>query len=106
MTVLFHLTPSSNVAGILRDGLVPRIGPRATKLGERRPVVYMFSNMDDLGCALDNWLGEELEDVAKIALIRADIPPEIRRRRVAFEIQVFDTIPPDCLTIVSRDYGR
>jgi hypothetical protein len=61
--------------------------------------------MDDVENAISNWLGEELEDAGELALVEVTLPIEMRRKRVAFETQVFDTIPPRFLRVESEDYG-
>lgn len=60
--VAYHVTAVDNVPSILHNGLEPRIGANSALLGEPRAAVYLFKHLEDLHTALNNWLGELLED--------------------------------------------
>ena len=49
----WHITPLENLPRILREGLIPAIGPRSADLGEEIAAVHLFSRFDDLVDA--NW---------------------------------------------------
>lgn len=57
---MFHVTPSENLASILKHGLVPAIGPRSKELCEPTPMVYLFADMDSLDHAY--WLEDDFHD--------------------------------------------
>ena len=103
--ILYHLTPARNIPALGRQGLIPRHGVRAKRFGEPRPAIYCFASMDDLDEGLVNWLADEFPETTRLALLEIDLPDTLAWERVAFEIQVFDPIPPAAIRIVSRDYG-
>lgn len=44
---LYHVTPSRNIASILKDGLIPQVGKYAKEMGEDTPAVFLFPCMED-----------------------------------------------------------
>jgi len=58
-TVYYHVTPTCNVPRIMREGLLPRRGPRSRRLGESREAVYLFKGREAAADGLANWLGDE-----------------------------------------------
>ena len=50
--ITYHVTPSSNLESIMREGLVPKIGDRSYKVDEQHPAVYLFPNMEEVENAL------------------------------------------------------
>jgi hypothetical protein len=103
--ILYHLTPARLVARILREGLAPRVGPRARRIRETVPAIYFFGSTDDLDAGLEQWLELEFDDETPLALLEVDLPAHCRWERVAFEIQVYDPIPPTAIRVISRNYG-
>lgn len=102
----FHVTPARNVARIMREGLLPRIGPRSRRLGEALPAIYLFADAESLESALDNWLGDEFDEEARLALIRVEAPEGTRTGEGAgFETVLLDPVPPACLEVLTRDLG-
>ncbi len=102
----YHVTPARNVARILREGLVPRIGPRSRRLGEPVACVYVFPTAEDLSCALDNWLLDEFGEDAILALLEVDVPEDVRRADGAgYEGALLDPVPPVALRVLHRDLG-
>lgn len=101
--LLYHLTPAGNLARIKREGLVPGRGPRSRRLGEEHPAIYLFVSREDVDQALLGWLGEEMEET-RLALLEIRLPQDIPLRRVAFEVQVSASIPPEAIRVLSSDY--
>ena len=99
--LLYHVTPTELVPQILAAGLVPQVGPRARKLFEPEPLIYLFRSAVEAEEALMNWLGDEFPAVP-LTLLEIKLPPGLPYRRVAFEIQVAATIPPAALRIVRQ----
>jgi hypothetical protein len=66
MRTYFHLTPAENIPGILKEGLIPRLGVIDTIVTELGPAVFFFPSYDCVEDALLSWYGEisEGEDIA------------------------------------------
>ena len=59
---MYHVTPSSNVKSILKNGLTPSKGSNSQDYGEEQDSVYLFPTIEDAEDALGNWLGDQYED--------------------------------------------
>ena len=46
----------------MKVGLEPRIGERSKEIGETEKAVYLFPTIDDMNCALGQWLGDWYND--------------------------------------------
>ena len=62
MRKLYHVTLMSNLDDIMRNGLEPRLGERSKEVGEVRKAIYLFPTIDDMDCALGQWLGDWYND--------------------------------------------
>lgn len=99
----FHVTPSANLPSILKNGLVPAVGPRSSKLEEPVPAIYAFADSESAEDAVSRWLGDEFDEDDALALVSFDasgLPME----REAFEIRVLETVPPERISVVSEDF--
>ncbi len=101
-TVYYHVTPTCNVPRIMREGLLPRRGPRSRRLGESREAVYLFKGREAAADGLANWLGDELPEDEPVALIMVDLPSGARivDTTADYELIVADHIPPENLTVM------
>lgn len=99
----YHVTPSSNVDSIRKNGLQPRIGERSLSAGEKTPAVFLFANQDDLEQALLNWLGEIFED-EDLVILEIQLPLEYKQSlaQSEYEITCSVAIPPQYI----RLYGK
>ena len=102
--ILYHVTPTRMLPKILREGLVPQIGPRARLIHEPRVAIYCFGSVASLQNA--EWLWGEFDETTSLALLEIKVPSTIRRARVGFEVQVYDPIPPSSLRVISRKFGE
>lgn len=104
---LYHVTPATNLAAIEREGLRPSIGARSGLIKELDRAIYCFPTLDAVDSGLGSWLGEEFDEDGALALLRIDLPAnrEPYTIEVAFEVQVHISIPPEAITVLSRDYG-
>lgn len=64
MQTYYHITPSTNLAAIKREGLKPSIGPRSKfaakaaqdlNIPEHKPAIYLFSKKTDATDAERGW---------------------------------------------------
>lgn len=71
-TAFFHVTPTSNLDSIMKQGLIPRVGERSAKVGEK-PAIHLFHNWDEVEDAMMNWMGDEFED-EPLSLLKVTVP--------------------------------
>ena len=100
----YHVTPSSNVDSIRKNGLQPRIGERSLAAGEKSPAVFLFANKDDLEQALLSWLGEIFED-EDLVILEIQLPLEYKQFLVRneYEITCSVAIPPQYIQIFDEN---
>lgn len=69
--MLYHVTPYDNLESILKNGLIPTIGPRSAKIGGVKPAVYLFQSLDEVEDALMNWMVDdfEAEDINQLIIL-------------------------------------
>ena len=105
-TVYYHVTPTCNVPRIMREGLLPRRGPRSRRLGESREAVYLFKEREAAADGLANWLGDELPEDEPVVLIMVDLPAGARilDTTADYELILADHIPPENLTVMEFDW--
>lgn len=96
----YHVTPADNLNSIMRVGLRPSIGNRATACGEDAPKVYLFVHRKDVDNALMNWLGDEFDDDVALAVLQVECDSVVRGD-VAYEYVCFETIAPECISLDS-----
>lgn len=73
----WHVTQFESVPDILRDGLLPRLGPRSQDAGETKPGIYLFPSYEAAEDALLNWLGEQFPEDTRLALIKVRLPHDM-----------------------------
>ncbi|WP_411839808.1 hypothetical protein [Paracoccus sp. ME4] len=93
----WHLTPAENRFDILRDGLVPSIGPRSDLVSEALPLVHLFSRFEDLESA--GWLDDAFKEGAALALFHVDV-----RAEEGAWTEVPDAIPAERVRLVCADF--
>ena len=102
--VLYHVTPTRNLPKIMQQGLVPRIGARARRLGEPIKGIYLFRSESDAESGVMNWLGDEFGE-ARLALLAVKVPPGAAEATGAgYETVLTEPIAPDRITVLSRNY--
>lgn len=101
----FHVTPVANLPSILSEGLMPQIGPRAKRVGEKRPLVFLFPDLETVEDALMGWLELEFGAESELALLRVDLPPELPTiaSDVEYEMLVDQVLPPETCQVLSYD---
>lgn len=92
----WHITPLENLPHILRDGLIPSIGPRSANLGEEIAAVHLFSRFDDLMSA--NWLESAFDGEETLALIYVAVPAS----KGAWT-EIVTAVSPERIMLISRD---
>lgn len=97
----YHITPTTNIPSILKNGLCPLIGERSQDYEELEPAIYLFKTLKDVENACMNWLGEYFED-EQLSLIEVNLS-NIDYESNSLEYMVFNNIDMKNLTILSED---
>jgi hypothetical protein len=104
MRTLYHVTPHDNIAGILRDGLLPQIGPRSLIVNETVPAVFCFTNLDEVENAVMNWLGDYFDVEEPLALLRVMLDDSAAVGAGAgYEVVVLEPIPAEAVSVMLVD---
>ncbi|KAA8966039.1 hypothetical protein [Mycobacterium sp.] len=98
---LLHVTTLSAMAVILREGFVPRIGPRSIDIGEQYPATFFFTSREALDSASWNWLSEAFEDtVEDLVVIVVELDPAMVHIATGTEFEARVLIPVPASAIV------
>lgn len=55
---MYHVTKTTNLPYIFKEGLIPQIGDNSSSYGEDDKRIYLFPTLEDVEIALTGWLGE------------------------------------------------
>jgi hypothetical protein len=90
---------------ILSDGLKPQIGPRAKRVGEKRPLVFLFPDLETVEDALMGWLELEFGAESELALLSVQLPPEVTTifSDIEYEMLVDQALPAEACQVLSYD---
>lgn len=100
---VWHVTKRSSVASIIRNGLIPRVGPRSRSAKEVASAIYVFPDSISLEDAMTNWLGDEYEDIP-ISLLELTVPADwITHHTVRWEATIDRRVPPDHIKVLVID---
>lgn len=102
---MYHVTPSSNVESILKNGLVPSTGSNSQTYGEEQDSVYLFPTADDAADALSNWLGDQYEDEdISFSLLQVDVTGLALKSETEWEYYTESVISPDRIKVAKTDF--
>lgn len=97
--IMFHVTPTENLPGILVKGLEPRIGPRSATAQEQHESVYLFPTLGDVEAA-GNWLCDEFDDQTELVLLQVQVDhADVEAPHVEYEREVRATIPASRISV-------
>lgn len=104
--VAWHATPIENLDTILREGLMPRIGPRSRDLGEAEPAVYLFPDLAAVDAAVGSWMENAFDPEAALALLRVDLSgcPDVSA--AGFELVCRSPVPVSRISVASPDLWK
>ena len=104
----YHVTSKDNLNSIMKLGLEPRVPEDYGSDGDIKGV-YLFKTKDDVENALDNWLGERIDEIEEESgkdynevILKVDIKglEEYLIDSVEYEWTCTTTIDPSRITIV------
>jgi hypothetical protein len=103
MRKVWHITPSVNVAKIMKQGLLPQIGKRSKSAKEKHKSLFVFPDSISMEDALTNWLGDELEDIP-LSILELTIPSNwLIQHPIRYEEQINHIVPPSMIKILITD---
>lgn len=104
-TIFYHVTPVRNLPKIMQQGLIPRIGARARLLKEPVKAIYLFHSQEEAEDGVANWLGDEFGESTRLALLAVRVPADAARAEGAgYETVLTEPVPPDRITIITKDF--
>lgn len=105
--ILFHVTETINVSNILKNGLIPQIGPRSEFIGETIPAIYLFKDILDAEDAIMNWLGDLVDEDVSLSILKVLLPKDAHIHSDMgsdmYEVVCRSPIPPENITIEQLD---
>ena len=106
--MFLHVTTKTAVPGIMEKGLVPAIGPRAEKISEKAPAVYLFTSEAAMEDAVSNWLGDQLPEDEELSVLEIRLPigyrdDIVQDPGIGYEAKCRRAIPARYITVRERD---
>ena len=103
----FHVTPTSNLINIKKEGLKSQQGSNSIKIHEGSDKLFFFPDVDHAEDALDGWLGDSFPEESPVSLLKVDlygIKQYSDSEGITFEFYVKEDISPDRITIINKDF--
>lgn len=101
--IFYHVTETKNIPSILKQGLIPQIGPRSEMIGESIPAIYLFKDKLDVEDAVLNWLGDLVDEDESLSILKVKLPPNAvihsDMGSDAFEVVCKTPIPPENIVV-------
>lgn len=97
----YHVTLYDNLKSIIKDGLIPKIGPLSKLNNENIPRIYLFSDYNSMEDAMMNWLGDNLENIygenKTYSYLEIKLPNDfdLIENNADYEVCTSERIPPD-----------
>ena len=102
--IVYHITLTRNLSKVMSGGLVPKIGRRSSRLGEKTAAIYFFPSMSEVENGLENWMMNEFGEEARLSLLRVSIPPTVKvYSDAAYECHVCELIATSNIQVLSKD---
>lgn len=99
--IVYHVTPTRNVASILDGGIEPRVGELSRALGEKVARSYHFASAQALDDALCGWLADAFDEDVSLAVVAVDVSGlTVEESPAGYEVQVLEQIDPARLCLV------
>ena len=74
---LYHVTPAKNLPKILEQGLVPQVGPRAERMGEEMPGVFLFETPENLRDRMKRGFLRDFKKGTELSILEVSIPSHL-----------------------------
>lgn len=101
-SVVYHVTPTKNLPSILKNGLDPTVGPRASQIPGETRAIYVFPDRETTYDAIMNWLGDQFEESEDLALLEINTTGvRCRVTRFAdYELKIVTPVPPENIKVI------
>lgn len=97
----YHVTTESALSSILKQGIVPAIGPRSLMLGETQPAIYFFSKDTEVEDGLVNWINNAFSEEEILYVLECNLEGlDITSQENQFELVCRQAIAPSLITKV------
>lgn len=105
MKTLFHVTPISNMENILKNGLLPQLGERASRLVGEKEGIYLFPDYTSCEDALGSWFGDEFEYLEEeVVTLKVELPDDFPlEMEVQWELISRIKIEPECISFYKNE---
>lgn len=102
--IVYHVTPTKNLADIMKNGLFPKKGERVLKLNDKYGI-YVFKSFEDLEQALLTWLSDEFEDDEELTILEINLPDYINLNdsNIEYEKIITEKIPPQYIKVYNQN---
>jgi len=102
MIKVWHVTEKRKVPQILRRRLEPRIGHSSRRAGEKKPLIYVFTDETSMEEAVMNWLGDETAH--RQSVLELTVPENwVTQDPVGWEAHIEHPVPPEMIKIAIAD---
>jgi hypothetical protein len=113
MIEVYHITPDTNLPKIRDEGLIPMLGPNSQAVGETKPAVHVFMDMDSMTDAIMNWDTMDWfdDDEPDLSMLTLSVPKSwVSTPRGVSPIlgrgagEIYQVVPPSMITSVAEFY--
>jgi len=100
----YHITLKKKLNSIMKNGLIPQIGPRS-KWAEDEFGIFLFPSIDDMNNALDQWFGDLFLENTILMSLEITIPDDfpIFDSIVEYEKISKIVIPPEYIRYIQDE---
>jgi RNA:NAD 2'-phosphotransferase (TPT1/KptA family) len=96
---LYHVTKKEKEDSILKHGLIPQIGENSIEVEDAK-AVFLFTSFDEMEMGLMNWFLDRFEETDILSILEVEITEDQFELYVgAWEVTVFETIPPEFIKV-------
>jgi len=102
---VYHVTPTKNLKSIAKQGLLPTVGERSSKIAGEKKGIYAFPDKVSAENAVMNWLGDEFDD-EPLTMLKIDITGLDASKGADYELILDKVIEPSRIKKVKIDLGE
>lgn len=101
---VWHVTPKTMVGRILRQGLLPKVGPRSRSAKETLPAIYVFPDFLALEDGISNWLGDAFDENTALSVLELTVPRDwLHQDAVRYECTITQPVPAERIKLLIPD---
>ena len=102
--IVYHVTPTKNLAKIGIEGLKPDVGPRSAQVPGEATAIFCFPDRETTYDALMNWLGDQFDESEELALLEINTKGLTGKftKHAEYELKITSDVPSNQIKIVSK----